>query len=302
MKITLIGSNGLLSTSVGTYCNINGINLSVWGISEPKLHAYNEFYKINLLNQAIEIDKLLESDIIIYSSGAGIQSILNEPSYDIYYLNTFLPIKIHKELESKNYRGTAITFGSYFEYGTNAVNKKLTEADIINSLNPVHNDYCISKRLLTRFIYSNKTSFKTWHFILPTIYGENESSHRLIPYVINSLKNNLALKLTEGDQVRQYLYVDEIPVLINMAYKNKLFSGIYNVAGSEAYSIKNLVKRIFAYYEKPLDEEIFGGIRKADTTMKDLQLDGAKILKIINFKANISVTDILERYSNAYSK
>lgn len=302
MKITLIGSNGLLSTSVGIFCNFNNIILSVWGLNEPEMHSFNEFNKINLLNQDVVIEKLLDSDIIIYSSGAGIQSYLNESYYDIYYLNSFLPIKLLKELELKNYKGTVITFGSYFEYGSNTICRELTEADVIYSLNPVPNEYCISKRLLTRFMNSNKPSFTTWHFILPTIYGENESPNRLLPYVIDSLNNNTDIKLTNGDQVRQYLYVDEVPVLINTAFENKLFSGIYNVAGSEVYSIKNLMERVFAYYKKPLDEEIFGNIEKADTTMKNLQLDGTKLFKIINFKANISVTDVLEKYNNAYSK
>lgn len=298
MKITLIGSNGLLSTSIGIYCNYNSIPLSVWGLNEPKMHCYDEFNKINLLNQDIVIEKLLDSDIIIYSSGAGIQSNLNEPFYDIYYLNTFLPIKLNKELELKNYRGIVITFGSYFEYGINVEHRELTETDIINSLNPIPNDYSISKRLLTRFIDSNKPSFITWHFILPTIYGENESRNRLLPYVINALKNNIEIKLTNGDQVRQYLYIDEIPLLINVAFKNKLISGIYNIAGSEAYSIRNLISSVYSYFEKPLDAEIFGSIEKADTSMKNLQLDGTKLFNIIDFKAKISVTDVLEKYYN----
>lgn len=303
MKITLIGSNGLLSTSIGTYCNLHSIILSVWGLNSPKFHFYNEFYKNNLLNQDININRLLDSDIIIYTSGAGIQSNLNESFHDIYYLNTFLPIKLYKELELKDYRGIVITFGSYFEYGSKAEQSELTEADIISSLNPVPTEYCISKRLLTRFIDSNKPSFTSWHFILPTIYGENESPHRLLPYIVNSIKNNTDIKLTNGEQFRQYLYVDEIPVLINSAFENKLVSGIYNVAGSETYSIKNLIKRVFFYFNKPLDEGIFGRLEKDDINMKNLQLDGTKLFQIINFKAKISVTDVLQRYyDNAYSK
>ena len=42
----------------------------------------------------------------------------------------------------------------------------------------VPNDYCISKRLLTRYINSSSQSFKHIHLILPTIYGEREGKHR----------------------------------------------------------------------------------------------------------------------------
>lgn len=301
MKITLIGSNGLLSTSIGTYCNINSINLYVWGLSSPKLHTCNEFYKINLLNQDIVIDKLLDSNIVIYTSGAGIQSNLKESSDDVYYLNTFLPIKLSKELGLRGFRGILITFGSYFEFGSNAEQRKLDETDIISSLNPVPNEYSISKRLLTRFIVSDNPSFTFWHFILPTIYGENESPQRLLPYIINSIKNNTDIKLTTGEQVRQYLFIDEIPVLINSAFENRLVSGIYNVAGSETYTIKELTKFVFSFFNKPLDEEIFGSIEKADIKMKNLQLDGTKLFQIMHFKAKILVADVLQKYyDNVY--
>jgi nucleoside-diphosphate-sugar epimerase len=298
MKITLIGSNGLLSTSIGIYCNENSIDLSVWGLNSPELHTCDEFHKINLSDEDISADKLLSSDIIIYSSGAGIQSNLEVPFYDIYYLNTFLPVKLYKELELKKYQGTFVTFGSYFEYGSNAEQKALDETDIISSLNPVPNDYCISKRLLTRFIVSFKPSFTSWHFILPTIYGENESPKRLLPYIIASLKNNTDIKLTSGEQVRQYLYIDELPALINTAFENRLAGGIYNVAGPETYSIKKLTEIVFSFYNKPLDEGIFGCIEKADVNMKNLQLDGTKLFQNLNFKSTILVTDVLPKYSN----
>jgi nucleoside-diphosphate-sugar epimerase len=302
MKITLIGSNGLLSTSIGSYCNLNRISLSVWGLSSPELHKCDEFYKINLLKQDIDIDKLLDSDIIIYTSGAGIQSNLKEPFADVYYLNAFLPIKLYKELGFRDFKGIVITFGSYFEYGSNAKQKPLDETDIISSLNPVPNEYSISKRLLTRFIVSDNPSFINWHFILPTIYGENESPQRLLPYIVNSIKNNTDIKLTTGEQVRQYLYIDEIPVLIYTAYENRLVSGIYNVAGSESYSIKKLTKHVFSFFNKPLNEEIFGGIEKADIKMKNLQLDGTKLFQITHFKAKILVADVLQKYyDNVYS-
>jgi hypothetical protein len=296
MKITLLGSNGLLSASLGIYNNLMDNALYVWGLDSPLRHKCNEFYKVNLTNEEIAVEKILDSDIIIYTCGAGIQSNRNEPFQDIYYLNTFFPIKLYKELELHNYKGKVITFGSYFEYGSNLEQKKLTERDILCSLNPVPNDYCVSKRLLTRFIDSNHVSYTKWHFILPTIYGEYESPHRLLPYIINSIKNNTKIVLTSGLQVRQYLYIDEIPAIINTAFKNNLVSGIYNIAGPDTYSVRDLTKSIFSFFKKNLNEEIFGGIEKSDESMKDLQLDGTKLYSTIKVKAKVSVIDVIQKY------
>lgn len=62
---------------------------------------------------------------------------------------------------------------------------------------------------------SDKASFL--HFILPTIYSEYEDQNRLIPYMLRAIKNGEKLSFTSGEQVRQYLYVDEVPRMIEDA-------------------------------------------------------------------------------------
>lgn len=296
MKISLIGSNGFLSNSIGIFCNKEAIKLDVWGLDEPAGYSCDQYHQIDLLSQEIVYGMLSDSDLIIYAAGLGVQSSNTDPYESIYSINTFLPIKLFKELSKLQFKGTLITFGSYFEYGNSSQDKYLSELDIINSTNPAPNDYCISKRLLTRFITSYGTELKYWHFILPTIYGESENPNRLLPYVINAIQSNSEIRLTSGEQVRQYLYVDDIMAVLLSSLEKKLSSGIYNIAGNEEFSVKNLVNYILESFGKPLNADIFGKAAKSDTNMKVLKLDGSKLLNSINIIPTTKIIDVFRKY------
>ena len=74
MKISILGTNGFLSTAIAQYANEAGWNLDMYGLDEPTAHKFDNFYKINLMDAELDCTSLLTSDIIVYAIGAGIQS------------------------------------------------------------------------------------------------------------------------------------------------------------------------------------------------------------------------------------
>ena len=287
MKISILGTNGFLSTAIAQYANEAGWNLDMYGLDEPRSHKYDNFYKVNLMDTALDCSGLLASEIIIYAIGAGIQSNLKEGNDLIYNLNVTVPVRICNALKAAGYRGKFITFGSIFEMGETTEERFFTEEDIQTSLAVAPNDYTVSKRMLTRFISSYKHEFTHWHFIIPTIYGESENPKRLIPYTINAIKNGEELHFTAGDQTRQYIHVSEVPRIIDMAYKKNIPSGIYNIQGKETITVKEIVTLIHKVLGKQVAEGCFGSAQRADVGMKYLALDGSKLKSAINFVATI---------------
>ena len=296
MRISIIGANGFLAKSIASYFNKKNIDIIIIGRSKPVKYSFKEFYRTDILIDKIPYEEISKSDIIIYAAGAGIQSNLNEHSSLIYDLNVSVPVKICNELNKIKFKGAFVSFGSYFEIGPNLIDHKYNEAELINSINQISSDYSISKRMFTRFISSSNFNFKNWHFILPTIYGEHENKHRLIPYIINSIKEKRKLQLTSGTQIRQYIYVDEIAEIIFKSHQNKLSAGIYNVEGAETFSVKDLVFNLHELLNKSCSDKIFGKVNRADTQMKVLQLDGRKLCKTINFTPKIKISDIYNKY------
>jgi len=296
MIISIMGTNGLLSDCIGRYCNKNNYQLNMYGLTKPEGHSYNSFNQINLINEELNYIDLIESDMIVYAAGAGIQSNLKESAALIYALNVTVPVKICNDLKSNKYTGAFVSFGSYFEIGENQENHSFTEIELLQTQRKVVNDYSVSKRMFSRFISSVEMSFRTWHFIIPTIYGENESPLRLIPYTIDALKTGSEIAFTSGEQVRQYIYIDEVVDIVFIANSKKIPSGLYNISGVETLTVKELVSVLFAKFNKLLPDSFFGKTERTDTGMKNLQLDGQKLQNAIDYCPTIKIEDVYDRY------
>lgn len=296
MKVTILGTNGFLSRAIAVYCNGKGYPVNMYGLDEPTGHSYDSFHKVNLMTEELDYNDLIQSDIIVYAIGAGIQSNLKEGNELIYNLNVTAPVKICNALKTAGYKGCFITFGSVFEMGETQEEQFFTEADVLASVCHAPNDYTVSKRMLSRFVDSYKHDYTHWHFFIPTIYGEKENPLRLIPYTINAIRNNEPLHFTAGDQTRQYIYVGEVPAIIDLAYGKQLPSGIYNIQGKDTLTVREIVTAIHKHFGKDVPDDCFGSAKRVDVGMKYLALDGTKLKNAIGFEATISLTDVIDRY------
>lgn len=296
MKISILGTNGFLSTAIATYANNAGWTLDMYGLDAPTGHKCDNFYKVNLMDSELDCSGLIDSDIIVYAIGAGIQANLKEGFNLIYNLNVTAPVTICNKLKELRYKGVFVTFGSVFEMGETEESKLFTEEDILTSMAPAPSDYVVSKRMLSRFVTSYMHEFTHWHFIIPTIYGAGENPKRLIPYVINAIRNEEEMHFTAGSQTRQYIHVSEIPRMLSMAYENDLLSGIYNIQGNETITVKEIVAKIHNAMGKELPEGCFGSIKRSDVGMGYLALDGKKLHEAIGFKASINIMDVVCTY------
>ena len=296
MNISILGCNGFLSTAIAKHANQKGWKLDMYGLDEPIGHRYDNFYQVNLMDSELDCSSLLKSDMIVYAIGAGIQSNLKEGYNLIYNLNVTAPVTICNKLKELGYKGVFVTFGSVFEMGETKEERFFTEHDVLTSTCPAPNDYTVSKRMLSQFVNSYKHEFTHWHFYIPTIYGEAENPKRLIPYTINAIKNGEPLHFTAGDQTRQYVYVNEVPGLLESAFEKQLTSGVYNIEGKETLTVREIVTQIHYALGKEVPDGCFGTAERADVGMKYLALDGRKLREAIGFVAKISISDVISKY------
>ena len=298
MKISILGCNGFLSTAIAKYANQKGWTLDMYGLDEPQGHKYDKFVQCNLMDVELDCSPLLDSDIVVYAIGAGIQANLKEGFNLIYNLNVTAPVTICNKLKELDFKGVFVTFGSVFEMGETKEEKFFTEEDVLMSTAPAPSDYVVSKRMLTRFVTSYKHDFTHWHFIIPTIYGAGENPKRLIPYVVNAIRKNEELHFTAGNQTRQYIHVDEVSRMLAMAFEKKLPSDLYNIQGAETITVKEIVTKIHHAMGREVPDGCFGDIQRADVGMKYLALDGTKLHEAIGFEACVKIVDVIESYYN----
>lgn len=296
MKLSILGCNGFLSTAIAKYANKVGWTLDMYGLDEPQGHTYDKFIQCNLMDSELDCSPLIDSDIIVYAIGAGIQANLKEGFNLIYNLNVTAPVTICNKLKELDFKGCFVTFGSVFEMGETKEAKFFTEEDVLTSTAPAPSDYVVSKRMLSRYVTSYKHDFTHWHFIIPTIYGPGENPKRLIPYTINAIKNGEELHFTAGDQTRQYVCVDEVPKIIEMAFNKGLLSGMYNIQGKETLTVKEIVGQIHRALGKEIPEDCFGSLQRSDVGMKYLALDGKCLKDAIDFEAKLSIKESIMYY------
>jgi nucleoside-diphosphate-sugar epimerase len=273
LNIAIVGASSFLSTYIIDVLEKEKHKLTLF--SRQKINEVHDFIKFDYPNSIPEFKHFLKFDIIIFTAASGVQNS-NEYSIDeIYSLNSFLPISISNFLSQNNYKGKLITFGSYAEIGCNSQLKYYNETEVVLSNLKVHNHYSLSKRILSRFVNNNINCVLHYHVILPNIYGKNENKNRLIPYLINCLSNNNIIKLTSGDQVRQFLHVKDVTLFISKLCNSNIDKGIYNLSTNSYYLVKDVTNIIFNYFgkNKPNDYE---KIERSDESMKVLLLDNTK--------------------------
>lgn len=296
MKISILGTNGFLSTAIGKYAAEKCWTIETYGLDAPLHHTYDAFHKVNLMDAELDCTGLLDSDLIVYAIGAGIQSNLHEGFQLIYNLNVTAPAAICNKLKELGYQGHFATFGSVFEMGETKECRFFTERDVLTSTSTAPNDYTVSKRMLTRFATSYSHPFTHWHFIIPTIYGAGENPRRLIPYIVNAIRTQGELHFTAGDQVRQYVHVSEVPRILELALNKNLPSGMYNIEGKETLTVKEIVALIHQAMGANEPDGCFGSAQRTDTGMKYLALDGSRLREATGFVATKSIVDVLGEY------
>lgn len=299
MKIAIIGGNSFLGKQLlfKLLNSSENISFHIFGSSiDEELLEYKSvyFHKYIYPHILLEYKSLIDFDAIYFCSATGVQS--NEPLQEelIYGLNSFEPIRLAIELEKNNFNGKFVTFGSYFEIGSNVMDKNFTENEVVFSQGDVPNHYCNSKRILSRYFSGNLHKINWFHFVLPTIYGPTENPMRLIPYLINSILKKEPIKITSGTQSRQYIHIDDVIDLITIILNEDFEKGIYNVAPNQALRIKDLIETIFETMNFNSDNVSI--INRVDENMKHLALDNSKTKKTFNWEPKIRLIQGIKTY------
>ncbi len=293
MKIGIIGAHSFLAQAIIKQLNRDLTHELVLFGNYSEENDHQKYYRIP--ETSLDIKLLSGLDAIIYCAGAGVQSNKKYPKNIIYEVNAFEPIRIMNQLGEVDYAGKFVSFGSYFEIGNYPLEQPLTEEKVLLSEYPVPNDYCLSKRVFSRFIQNESSvNFRYLHFILPNIYGYGENENRLIPYLAASIKKGVELSLSSGIQVRQYLHVADIASVVADNLENDI-TGTFNLGSREIISVKQLVGEVI----KISGEEVrpqFGAISQRDQGMKYLALDFEKASNTLNFEPEISLQEGIKGY------
>lgn len=198
-----------------------------------------------------------------------------------------------------------INTGSCFEYGTQHIDRPFREDD---ELKP-EDIYAASKVACENFlrVYSNILNQKTITIRPFGIYGKYEADTRLMPLIFKAGLTNEKIKLTGGEQIRDYLDVKDVVKYIYLLFLNeeKIKKGeCFNICSGNPISVKEFIHKIIEICNFDLDLFQFGELEYRKNESMYFVGSNEKLKKLIGnaFETNIetSILYCLEYYKRRY--
>jgi dTDP-glucose 4,6-dehydratase len=138
-------------------------------------------------------------------------------------------------------------------------------------------------------------------------YGPNQFPEKLIPLAINNIKNNRPIPVYgKGENVRDWLYVEDHAAAIDTIFHNGLCGETYNIGGKNELKNIELIKTLCGIMDKKLKRNS-GDSEKLISFVKDraghdlrYAIDSSKIEKELKWFPEIQFSEGLEKTVDWY--
>jgi nucleoside-diphosphate-sugar epimerase len=275
-NIVIFGGTGFIGKSLVKKISNDKNKLKIMIHSKEKKNKYKKF-RGDILNKKSFEDQIVDNDVIINLIGQYNNNILN-----FIELNMKGGINLLEScIKKKNIK--IILISSVNVYQEN-LKKPSKETD-----NPVPKTTYGKIKLLTEElykIYSDKYNLDVTILRLGNIYGYDKKDG-VISNIVKSIKNNKTITITHnGNQIRDYLFIDDAVegIVSAIKYKKKGFN-IFNIASGKKYTTKKIIKNIENIFEKKLLTKII----KDEPDEKCIWIDISKAKKNLKFEAKIDI-------------
>ena len=163
------------------------------------------------------------------------------------------------------------------------------------------NYYAKSKLKLSNYLKKiyKKKRFPFIVLRLYQVYGPYQKKNRLIPFVIDSCIKNRKFPCSDGKQIRDFLYIDDLSNLIlNIINRTYIKSKFYNIGTNKPKSVRNVINLISKIVKKGKPE--FGKKNMRKDEILKLYPNIRRVVTELKWKPNIKLKTGLKRTINFY--
>lgn len=256
MKVCILGGTGYLGTRIITEL-INSDNYVVC-VCRKDSKSKKEFFNNNKVEYVVS-DYLVLRDLFAntkfdYIINASCTYMKGARIDDIVESNLIFPMRV-LSLAVENYYGIDSEFSNYNQINNEISSSKL-KREIINpkqlrfisigtGLPDNFNLYTYTKKQFNKMghFFSNEYGLEFINLELENYYGEFEPKNRFLPSVIEKMKNNEDIPLTQGEQLRDFVYINDVINAVMLVATKKDVPPYMDVplGSGNAPSIKELV-------------------------------------------------------------
>lgn len=242
MKVAVTGSTGFIGNYVVKALLRQQVEVIATGTSAEKAKRFDWFENVHFVEldlsekvKAKALSEIASADKIIHLVWTGL------PNYkDLFHFEENLLPQYYflKQLVSLGATDITVT-GTCFEYGM-----REGALDVSMMADP-QNPYALAKDSLRRFLQQLqvKQPFRLKWLRLFYMYGKGQSEKSILSQLEKALQNGDEIfNMSGGEQLRDYLPVEEVAEQIITAALDDTKNGIYNVCSGTPVSIKKLVQ------------------------------------------------------------
>ena len=123
------------------------------------------------------------------------------------------------------------------------------------------------------------------------LFGKYQRPNRVIPYIITELLKGKEVKLTEGEQKREFNYIDNLIDAIFLSLCNSNIHGeIINIGSGESVSIRDIALNIGKKLNL-VNRLTFGAISYRPNEIWDMYCDNTKAKQLLGWEPRINMEE-----------
>ena len=295
-RLLIIGGTGFIGYHLAKRCIKEKFEVTSISLKKPSKvrflkkinYRYCDIKNFNRLKKTIN-----DNFDFVVNLGGHVDHNNKIKTYDSHFLGVKNIYRVLKDKNIKNF----IQIGSSSEYGKSS--SPLKEK---SKCNPSM-IYGRSKLMATKFLLNkyklNKFPATILRFF--QIYGPAQKPNRLIPIVINSSLKNKKFKCSDGEQLRDFLYIDDaIEAIFKSLRNNKIRGSIINIGRGEPTKVKKIILQIIDIIKK--GTPLFGKIKLRVDEPKIVFPDVNYAKKTLNWSSRVSINKGLFKTIKYYKK
>lgn len=280
-KILITGASGYLGKHLIALFSSNGFEVIALYRSKSKCSNLptNENVKTYFLEEITLQDIFLENSIDIIIHTATLYGRCNEPLVEIIRSNVEFPVEV-LSLAIEN-------------------NVKLfinTDTILVKNISP----YSMTKSHFSDYLSMFADKIKCINLRLDHFYGPNDNPVKFVAWLIKEFRNNVdELDLTEGSQLRDFVYIDDVVSAYHCIVKNMDEMQIGTIMNFEVgtnikTSIKDFVLQLKKLMQNTKTQLNFGAIAYRKNEVLDYEVDSSSLIRL-GWKPQYQIKDGLKK-------
>ncbi len=294
-KVLIIGGTGFIGYHLAKLLLSKKYLITCLSTSKPvkKRKLRNVLYIQQDITKSQKLKKVNKNFNYVVNLGGYVDHSNKKMTYNTHYKGCINLVQIFKKSKIKSF----VQVGSSLEYA----NQKSPQLEKTGKM-PT-SIYGKSKFLASKYLMRN---FKLNKFPVTIIrayqvYGPKQDNNRLIPIVITNCLKNKSFPCSEGNQLRDFLYIDDFVSAIYKTLENKKAIGkIINIGYGKAYKVKDVINTIRDIIKKGKPK--FGIIDLRKDEKQILFPSIKKASKILNWKPKINFSKGIKKTITDYKK